>query len=253
MQIEGGLESEEISTIQDGADGTEEDDSDMQNESSLELSRACETPSVGPETAATTTPQDSSPSTVPPTTPHDSSTSTEPPPTSRGSGSSAESGPSQPDKGKRPKKALLEESDQKLERSKIRKLLDNKLSKMMQHMEDTDKAFEDNMSRLSGNMDKLTGAITAGFSLLQKMLSEPTQHSAQSVPMPAEFLRSNTMYYPQPAPYQLMSSSMFPTMPSNPLHSADQRVQLICPTRPDTEATEPTTPNAEFEGPEYMF
>ena len=42
---------------------------------------------------------------------------------------------------------------------------------MMKHLEDTDKAFGDNISRLSGDMDKLTGAITAGFSLLQKMLS----------------------------------------------------------------------------------
>ena len=72
---------------------------------------------------------------------------------------------------------------------------------MMKHLEDTDKAFGDNISRLSGDMDKLTGAITAGFSLLQKMLSEPTQ---QSMSMPADdFLRSSRVYYPQPAPYQL--------------------------------------------------
>lgn len=42
-------------------------------------------------------------------------------------------------------------------------------------MEESDKAFEDNMSRLSGNMDKLTRAITTGFTLLQQLLlqSEP--------------------------------------------------------------------------------
>ena len=74
---------------------------------------------------------------------------------------------------------------------------------MMKHLEDTDKTFEDNMSRLSGNMDKLIGAITAGFCLLQKMLSEPTQHSAQSSPMPAKFSRSNRVYYSKLAPYQL--------------------------------------------------
>ena len=51
---------------------------------------------------------------------------------------------------------------------------------MMKHLEDTDKAFGDNMSRLSGDMDKLIGAITAGFSLLQKMLSEPLLRVVQS-------------------------------------------------------------------------
>ena len=109
---------------------------------------------------------------------------------------------------------------------------------MMKHLEDTDKAFGDNMSRLSGDMDKLTGAITAGFSLLQKMLFEPSQ---QSVPMPADdFPRSNRVYYPQPAPYQLYTRGP-ETMPSNPLQSAY------------TEATEPATPKAQFEGPQYRF
>ena len=128
-------------------DGTEEGDSEMHHESSLE------TLSVRPEIASTTGPSSA----------QDFSTSTPP---SQESGSSSEPSPSQLDKGKMTEKSQLEESDQKLERSKVRKLLDNKLSnykqnnlkkrlpasetaaeefalrrKMMKYLENTDKAF----------------------------------------------------------------------------------------------------------------
>ena len=59
--------------------------------------------------------------------------STEPQQTSRESGSSSESVPSQLDKGKQPKKSLPDKPDQKLERSKVRKLPDNKLSNYKQN------------------------------------------------------------------------------------------------------------------------
>ena len=108
VQIDGGLESAEM-TNQGVADGTEEDDSEMHHDSSSE------TLSMRPEIAATTGPS----------SPQDFSTSTFP---SQESGSASEPGPSQLDKGKRPKKSQLEESDQKLERSKYQNLLDNKLS-----------------------------------------------------------------------------------------------------------------------------
>ena len=104
VQIDGGLESAEM-TDQGVTDGTEEDDSEMHHEPSLE------TLSVRPEIAATTGPS----------SPQDFSTSTPP---SQESGSSSEPGPSQLDKGKGAKKSQLKESDQKLERSKVRKLLD---------------------------------------------------------------------------------------------------------------------------------
>ena len=212
---------------------------------------------------------------------------TEPPTTLQGSGSSSSpersseprqawkctKSKTQQDKGKRTHKAqpASEESNQKQDRVKIRKLLDSKLSnykqnnlkkrlpasesaaeelhlrqKMVKQMEESDKAFEKNLSRLSGNLEKLTGAITVGFGLLEKMLS-PTEQSTQS----------RGMYYSQlqsaPDPYHHMPGSIYHTraMPSDPWR--EQRINPPQPISCTEETSRPITPEVEFNGDEYTF
>ena len=44
--------------------------------------------------------------------------------------------------------------------------------KMLERMDTMDKAYNNSMERLTTNMEKLTGSITEGFALLQRMLCQ---------------------------------------------------------------------------------
>jgi hypothetical protein len=49
-------------------------------------------------------------------------------------------------------------------------------------MEDSDRAFEEHMSKMSNNMDKLVGAISLGFTKMQRMLQPPSPAAACITP-----------------------------------------------------------------------
>ena len=44
---------------------------------------------------------------------------------------------------------------------------------MLQRMDTMDKAYYNSMEKLTSNMEKLTGSISDGFALLQRMMCQP--------------------------------------------------------------------------------
>ena len=47
---------------------------------------------------------------------------------------------------------------------------------MLERMETMDKAYSNSMGRLTTNLEKLTGSISDGFALLQRMMYQPTNN-----------------------------------------------------------------------------
>lgn len=133
----------------------------------------------------------------------------------------------QKSKGKRPDKNKASD-DGKHDRAKMRKLLDDKLSNYKQNnlkkrlpseaaaedlelkrriakqMEDSDRAFEEHMSKMSSNMDKLVGAISMGFTMMQRMLQPPSPAAAGITPtVPRSHVH---LYQPPGSAYAVPSS-----------------------------------------------
>ena len=133
----------------------------------------------------------------------------------------------QKSKGKRPDKNKASD-DGKQDRAKMRKLLDDKLSNYKQNnlkkrlpseaaaedlelkrriakqMEDSDRAFEEHMSKMSSNMDKLVGAISMGFTMMQRMLQPPSPAAAGITPtVPRSHVH---LYQPPGSAYAVPSS-----------------------------------------------
>ena len=132
--------------------------------------------------------------------------------------------------------------DESGETAKRRKLLDSKLSNykqktsrkklpvadteerefrssILQQLEESDKAFTDSIQKMSNNMEKLSGAILSGFSMLQQVMIQPPP-SMQPLPHPQ-----------QPVYYHHQDTHLQPpSRPRTPTNYPDVRLQP--PSRP---------------------
>ena len=141
------------------------------------------------------------------------------------------------------------------ETAKMRKLLDEKLStykqknlrkrlpaadsaetiefkkKMMQQLEDSDGKFHESMQQMSSNLDKFSGAILSGFTLLKQTLQQ-----SQGVPQHStcQSFHAGAPLYPT-AGYQF--NSRYPILPHavSPVNTDIGSVDKQTP-RPDTSA-----------------
>lgn len=154
-------------------------------------------------------------------------------------------------------------SDREKERGKTRKLLDDKLmnykqknlrkrlpsdtaaeelelkKKMMHQMDCMDKSFHENMSKLSGTMDKLSGAIISGFSILKDLLERP---QVQQPPNPGYRSHLHQPYPTPPGPighplsphdsFQYGSRSSRPSTPSTDSNWQPLRSPVTRPSTP---------------------
>jgi hypothetical protein len=154
-------------------------------------------------------------------------------------------------------------SDKEKERGKTRKLLDDKLmnykqknlrkrlpsdtaaeelelkKKMMHQMDCMDKSFHENMSKLSGTMDKLSGAIISGFSILKDLLERP---QVQQPPNPGYRSHLHQPYPTPPGPivhplsphdsFQYGSRSSRPSTPSTDSNWQPLRSPVTRPSTP---------------------
>lgn len=67
---------------------------------------------------------------------------------------------------------------------------------MLQRMDTMDKAYSNSMEKLTSNMEKLTGYISDGFALLQRMMCQPLNNMNMNPQfmMPSHHLQM----YPRP-------------------------------------------------------
>ena len=101
--------------------------------------------------------------------------------------------------------------------------------KVLQQMEGMDKAFEENMAKLSGNMDKLSGALISCFGMLKDALDKPQQ--GHQVPPHHPY----QPYQPYAAPpTSLLSPPFGQSRPGTPSDSNRSRQPPFGPSQPET-------------------